>query len=119
MIKPIKKDLDLHKGTTFTIDFRLKEDGSTVDVSLWQIDFVAVATISSAAIIAKSTADSPATITIDAGEDYLITITVPDTETAAIVQKGGLHFQIDATPPSGEVQRRWIGKLILIEAAEE
>jgi len=118
VIKPIEKDAELYKGATFKLEFRIKDDGNYTDTSLWGFTFKAVEKNSGGAdVLATNSTDSPAGIVVDSADNYLITVTISAVDTAAITQTGQLYFEIDATNNLGEVERRWIGNINLIEAA--
>lgn len=118
MIEPIEKDVDLYKGATFKLQFRIKESGAYVDTSDWSFTFKAVEKNSGGTeVLAANSTDSPAGIVVDSANNYLITVTISASDTAAITQEGQLYFEIDVITNTGESQRRWIGNINLIEAA--
>lgn len=118
MIEPINRDVKLFKNATFKLEFRIKEDGATVDLTGWSFYFKAVEDCAGGdTVLETNSVDSPAGITIDSTKDSLITVEISAADTDAITQKGRLYFEIDAVTNTGERQRRWIGKIDIIEHA--
>lgn len=117
MIKPVSFNLELYQKATFSFSFRIKECGAYVDPSLWQINFRASDAPDGTLVFNKNNYDSPnAGIAVDADDDFLITVTVPAGQTN--VSQDQLYYEVDTTPPSGEVQRRMIGNIAVFRNAE-
>ena len=85
-------DLKMYKGADFVFEFRLRSDDEYINPEL--VTFKAADSPSDAVLISKST--STGGIEIDANDKYLITITVPFSETDAITVPR-LYYEIDAT----------------------
>jgi hypothetical protein len=105
-------DLNIYKGADFVFKFRLRSDNDYLNPT--EVTFKASASSDGSAVIDKSLSDSPTDITIDSSDNYLITITVPYSETDAITQ-ANLVYQIDATI-SGLIYRKLMGNIRLYEA---
>ena len=117
MIEPAEINHKLYKGTDFKLQFRIKIDGEYVDPSAWIFDFKAAPTIDADSnTIEKNTGDSPNPFTVDSTKNYLVTMLVDGTETAAITEKGTLYYQLHETTDGGEKNPRMVGSIQLIES---
>ena len=119
MSDPIKKNVNLHKGATFKLQFRLKHCGAYIDLSGYTIDFVLSDKVKGEEIIHATSGSSPTYITVDTENNSLVTIELPPEYTADIEEEGSLYMQIDTISPDGERDRRWVGDVQLYEAAAD
>lgn len=113
MITPIKKNLQIHKGADFNLKLRFKSDGVYSDLTDCIVRFNASS--NGANVYSLVSGDSPETITIDEGNNFLVTISI--TDTAAITQSE-LFYTIDLEDALG-VNGRWMyGTIQVYEGAE-
>jgi hypothetical protein len=117
MKSPVSYNLTIYEGATFTLNFRLKEDGSVVDLTGYSFSFVASEKPEQHSKV-FDTADSPtkAFITIDEDDDWLVTLTIPAIYTDDITA-GELYYNIDATLPDGTIERKLHGSIEIVRAA--
>lgn len=118
MIEPIFKDYNLYKGATFKIQFRIKRNGDYVDVSGYEWYFKAADEVNGTLVLEGDNQSSPANISVDADDDYLVTVKFSPTDTDAITQVGCLKYEIDNVLEDGERQRRMMGSINLYEDVE-
>lgn len=117
MIEPINENFTLYKGTDFKIQFRIIIDGEYINPENYVFDFKAASKLGADEnAIEKITTDDPNPFTIDATENYLVTMLVPGTETDAITETGQLYFQLKETTDGGEKNPRMVGIIELIES---
>ncbi len=117
MIEPINENFTLYKGTDFKIQFRIKIDGAYIDPENYVFDFKAASKLGAASnAIEKNTNDDPTPFTIDADDNYLITMEVPGTETEAITETGQLYYQLKETTDGNEMNARMVGIIELVES---
>lgn len=102
-------NLNMYKGADFVFEFRLKSESDYVNPTV--VTFKAAASVGGAAVISKSLVSG---ITIDEDDDYLITITVPLSETDAIAAPK-LYYEIDATIGSTRY-RKLMGNINVFES---
>lgn len=115
MIKPVDYTLELYKGASFNLQFRIKDAGGiVVDVSEWVFIFKAVKTHGGDAAIDVRTDDESGAITID---DNYVTLNLSADVTAAITEKGVLYFELDSINADNERTRLVKGQIYMMEAA--
>jgi len=117
MIVPIRKDFDLYKGATFKLQFRLKANCAPVDLTGYAIYMTISDRPDGEEVLSFSTSSSPTYISVDADDDYLITIELPPIITAAISEPGRAYYEIDTVNTDNERDRRLLGNLNIFEQA--
>ncbi len=101
---------NLYKGSDFILKLRFKCAGSYVDLTGYTIYFNVSDAPSGTNLFSFSSADSPATITIDEDDNYLITISIDASDTSNIVDSK-LYYEIDWLTPSGIRERKLVGNI--------
>lgn len=113
---PEKYNLNLYKGADFVFETRFKEDDFYIDPGIVRFKATNKEVSPEDVVFDYSSGASPEYITIDEGENYLVTLRIPAAVTAAIMATQ-LLFQIDTENDDGEIDRRIIGTLHIIEGA--
>lgn len=114
---PVKYLKNIHRGTDFVFQFRFKYDGEYTDLTGSTVFFDVSDSVDGTNLFSFSSADSPETITIDANNNWLVTVTIPRTDTLTITQNE-LYYQIDKTGTDGLRLRYAIGSLPVLGDAE-
>lgn len=116
MIKPACYNIDFYQGVDFDFDFRLKTDGSYVDLSTYTIVFSASSNSGGTNILSYSSADSPSIFSYDADENFLVTMLIPRADIEALTDNE-LYYTIDITDTAGLKQRYMQGNIYVHEGA--
>lgn len=117
MIKPSSYQIDFYKGVDFSFSFRLKSDGSYIDLSAYTIRFNASTTAEGANILTYSSADSPTVFSFDSSKNNLVTMLIPQ-ETISALTDSELFYTLDLEDASSLNQRYLFGKVIIYGDAE-
>jgi hypothetical protein len=105
------KELNLYKGADFVFEFTFKIDEVAVNPDL--VTFKASSAVGGSSIVSKSTVSSNG-ITVDSDNNYLITVKIPNSETASITQ-AKLYYEIDVTKDSTKY-REILGSIQVFES---
>ena len=109
MITPQTYDLEMYENVDFDFSFRFMEDGVAQDSSLWEITMLIADRNGAAARFTLSTEGVDPAITVDAGNDYLVTARIPAADTN--IGRSSLVYQIDVERPDGRKDRYLTGSI--------
>lgn len=113
MRQPDKKDIRAYRSRDFKFQFRIKCDGSYLDLSTSTVFFNASDGVDGVNVLSYSSADSPAAITIDADDNYLVTVLIDDSVITAITQSE-LYYEIDIEDASGFREPWLLGSIYVL-----
>lgn len=112
MSEPEKYNFKLYKGADFVLEIRFKEDDAYYDPGTvtFKASFAGTETF------LYTSGGSPDYLTIDPDDSYLITLRIPgaDTENVSVSE---MFYQIDVTNDDGEIERKMIGTINVVESA--
>ena len=115
-MNPEKYNLNLYKGADFVLEIRFKEDGNYFDPGIIRFKATNKNVSPEDVVFDYTSGASPEYITIDASEDYLITIRIP-ASVGETVNATELLYQINTENDAGEIDPRVIGNIQVIEGA--
>ena len=115
-MNPEKYNLNLYKGADFVFERRFQENGVYFNPGIVRFKATNKEVSPEDIIYNYSSGESPEYITIDEGDDYLITIRIPAAVTADIMATQ-LLFQIDTENTKQEIDRRVVGTIQIIDGA--
>lgn len=116
-MKPESYDLYFYRNADFKFEFRIKCDGSYLDLTGYTIDFNASEGAGGTNVLSYSTGDSPSNIAVDASDNYKVTISSTSEIIDAITQ-ATLFYTIDLVDSSDFDQRYMAGNIYIQNGAD-
>lgn len=106
-MKPIVRAHDLYKGADFLMQFRFKHDGAYIDLTGSVVKFRAYDPANDSSPLFEFSSDvvSP-NITIDTGDNNLVTVLIGLVDTTDLTQKS-LWYEVDLVD-AGDITKRWM-----------
>ena len=112
MIRPLMLNTSLYKGANYIQELRFALDGERVNLTDCVVRFNAAESAGGTNVLSYTSGESPDYVTIDAADDYLVTINIPPSVTEDI-SNPDLYYEIDIEDAGGIVSR-WVNGTITV-----